>query len=591
MDRLLEIIRTALGEDAEIVVAAVEALAGENLEARAAIGDDALTTVEAALLDLFDSVRAGDVDGVSADDVEILRSIGATVEGARGEVAQRAEAAEARAAEVAEIEAGLRPAAETDTETEGETVVETEAETDPEAEPAVETEVEAVVPEPVAASTRPPLGTLRTGTPARAQARPAAPATPGYRLLGPAGEVTDRRSLAEAMAEGFTAARGSFARSVERQRLGRIEFETPEHRTLHGRADDLEKIEAVVADAMNPNLRDEAIVASGGFCAPAEVDYTIPVVSVDDRPVRDGLPAFTLDRGSVQVATPPTLADVNVADGIDPAAAVTVWTNADDVAAPGAGDVKGRQCIDCSAFTTYETAAIVRRLCWGNFGARALPENVEAWNDLVMAAQARLAETRLLDQIKAGSTQATTPGAFGASRDLIEAVRRAAAGWRSSQRVRPDATLRVIMPAWVLSLGSVDLVRGLQSDPAFVTDAEAIFRDAVADAGVNVSFTYDSPSTGVSQVFADQAAGVLNPWPTAVQWALFDEGHWLFGNGGTLDLGVVRSPALNDTNDVENFAESFEVAIKKGIKSTWITSTVCPDGTSGAGVDAVTCAS
>jgi hypothetical protein len=143
-----------------------------------------------------------------------------------------------------------------------------------------------------------------------------------------------------------------------------------------------------------------------------------------------------------------------------------------------------------------------------------------------------------------------------------------------------------MVPRWITTLGDVDLMRGLQSEAAFVAEGESIFRRAVAVAGVNITFYDDTPTTGVSQVFGSQGAGALNPFPGTVQWGLYDEGHHLFLDGGTLDLGIVRDATLNSTNDYETFVETFEGLAHRGVESLWITSTVCPDGTSSAGIDA-----
>jgi hypothetical protein len=50
----------------------------------------------------------------------------------------------------------------------------------------------------------------------------------------------------------------------------------------------------------------------------------------------------------------------------------------------------------------YHTTAVSRCLEFGNFGARAFPEQVEAWVDTAVAYHARRAETALLDGIAAG---------------------------------------------------------------------------------------------------------------------------------------------------------------------------------------------
>ena len=573
--RILQAAATAGALDADAAAslqATVEAMGTD--ESRAALTADQLTAADDALVALFADVRGGNVEGASADDVEGLREMGDVILAVRAEGDTRAEQAEARAAELAEIEARIAVTEAADPEAEAEVVAEAEAIV--EAEP---------VAEPVAAS----LAELRGAQPAASL--PTVQTRPGVVITTESGQVVESLAeLAAVTAAAFTAARGGRTTQGGKDRLASVRFAHPESRRLYNERADRDKLEAVLADAGNAANWSEAVIASGGFCAAPDVDYAVPTVGVEDRPVRDGLPAFGLQRGAVQVSVPPTLASIDVANGVDATAAVTVWTNTNDVT-PGA-DIKGSQTIDCSSMETFTAAAIVRRLRWGNFGAMAQPENVEAWQRYVLIAHARLAESRSLDQIKAASVAKTTPTMFGAARDLAEAIARAAAQIRSANRMPADYRFRVMAPEWVTTLGSVDLLRGLQSDPAFVTDAERIFRDALANAGVNVTLYKDTPSTGTSQVLSVGGAGALSAWPSTVQWGIFPEGRFAFGSMETLDLGIYRSPELNDTNDVENFAETFEVIIDHNQgDALWVTSTVCPDGSSGAGVDVAVCAS
>ena len=72
----------------------------------------------------------------------------------------------------------------------------------------------------------------------------------------------------------------------------------------------------------------------------------------------------------------------------------------------------------------------------------------------------------------------------------------------------------------------------------------------------------------------------LRNWPSDVHWYLYPEGSFLFLDGGTLDLGLVRDSTLNDTNDFQVFAETFEAVAFVGVESLAVTSTVCPNGES-----------
>lgn len=558
------------------------------------VEDETLAELHTELVELFEQVTAGEVEGVAATDVEALAEIVDTAELVGGVAAARIEAAAEAAAQVAELEARIRPVVVdiddelTDDAPQPEGMVddvteEEVAEVVAEAEALVE---EAAEPVTAAAEEveRPALSQLSKAQPAKS--KPRVVVKPSARIYGQTGELAGFGDVAKALAEAHNG--GVAGAYGNRVRVARIVADYPSDRVLaemDGTATE-DKIAAVVAAGQNP----DAIVASGGYCAPTDVDYGLVQIAGTARSVRDSLPSFQAARGGLRVATSPTLADVVTSfDASDPDAAVSVWDNDTDVDPSGA--TKGIQEIPCPEFNEYLTAAVVKRLKVSNFGARAYPEKVQQFTELALAAHARVGETRLIDGIKNASTAVTVPQTFGAARDIAEAIKRAAAAYRSRHRA-PNVVLRALVPRWIVTLGDVDLMRGLQSDAAFVRDGEAIFRDALAVAGVNVTLYDDSPTTGESQIFAAQGAGALKPFPNTVQWGLYDEGHHLFLDGGTLDLGIVRDSTLNATNDYETFVETFEGLAPRGVESLWITSAVCPDGTSANGVDdAVACGS
>jgi hypothetical protein len=67
-----------------------------------------------------------------------------------------------------------------------------------------------------------------------------------------------------------------------------------------------------------------------------------------------------------------------------------------------------------------------------------------------------------------------------------------------------------------------------------------------------------------------------------VIWYLFSEGTFLFLDGGTLDLGIVRDSTLNGTNDYKLFIETFEGVAKVGVESLRVTSALAIKGSSSA---------
>ena len=96
-----------------------------------------------------------------------------------------------------------------------------------------------------------------------------------------------------------------------------------------------------------------------------------------------------------------------------------------------------------------------------------------------------------------------------------------------------------------------------------------------------MTWTLDTGST-TNMIWGTQSTGAMLKYPTTVEWFLFPEGTWLFLDGGSLDLGLVRDSTLNSTNDYMLFAETFESAAFVGVESLKVKSTVYADGTGAA---------
>lgn len=83
----------------------------------------------------------------------------------------------------------------------------------------------------------------------------------------------------------------------------------------------------------------------------------------------------------------------------------------------------------------------------------------------------------------------------------------------------------------------------------------------------------------VSQTYGDAAAGGAIPgFPDQIDSLLFAPGSWLFLDGGSLDLGLVRDSTLNAKNRYRQFSETFEGAAHRGIESLRLVMEVQPTG-------------
>jgi hypothetical protein len=398
-------------------------------------------------------------------------------------------------------------------------------------------------------------------------------------------ELPDMKAVADAMTKRLHAIRRSSGGDGEQFSVATLHADYPEERTLF--SGDVDNNNAKIEAVTSP----EAIVAAGGFCAPVEVSYDIFGFGVTDRPVKNSLASFQADRGGIRYTTSPVLGDLD--------AAVSTWTLQDDIdaATPGAPDpTKPCLRVDCGDEIVVHTDAIPLCLTFGNLQSRAFPELVERNNELALITQARYAETRLLTRIGALSTKVSAPEKLGAARDFFVQLEQAAAGYRSRHRLDPDENLRVILPAWFKNQVRADITMSMPAgdDTDRFGIADNIVNSWFAARHINVTWHLDGEaavsagngySASAAQIFGAQNAGTLNDFPAQLVWYLFSEGTFLFLDGGTLDLGLVRDSALNATNDYKMFVETFEGVAKVGIESLRIVSHLDVNGASAGTVN------
>lgn len=389
-------------------------------------------------------------------------------------------------------------------------------------------------------------------------------------------DLPNLKAIAEAMAQRMHGMRRTSGGDGEQHTVASLVASYPEDRILRtGEAEsNKEKIEKVTSPA--------AITAAGGFCAPLEVDYNVDSWGVTNRPVKDALASFNADRGGIRWTDQPMLGDLN--------GAVSTWTLQDDIdaATPGAPDpTKPCLRVVCGGENTALIDAIPLCLTFGNLQTRAFPEQVAANNDLALVTFARYAEQRLITRIGALSTQVTAGRFLGAARDYFNQVERAAVAFRNRHRLAENEPMRVIAPTWLKSLIRTDLVNNMPGDGR---DGNFELADSKIDAWfnvrhINVSWTIDGEA---GQIFGAQGAGALLDYPSTVIWYMFPEGTFLFLDGGTLDLGLVRDSTLNATNDYKMFVETFEGVAMRGPESLRVTSTLRADGSVAGTVDTYT---
>jgi hypothetical protein len=383
---------------------------------------------------------------------------------------------------------------------------------------------------------------------------------PGYTAGSTINSMTE---VASAMEKRIHSLRRVNGGDGEQHIVASITTQYPEERVLSTDAlQNQAKIDAVVGQ--------DALVASGGHAAPFEVKYDIyNIGSTTERPVRDLLPKFQADRGGIRFVTPPSFASGAYNN------AVGVWTAATDLAPYS--NTKTSLTVSAAAEQTVSTDAVTLQLQFGNLMTRAYPELIARHNELALVQHAREAEVNLLSKITAASTAVTTTSTIGLGRDFLVQVRRAAVAYRSRHRISPSTQLKAIVPQWLYDAMAADLTLSLPGDGTISVSAAEIQGYLSAS---NVTLV-GSPDLNF---FGAQTTGAVNTFPATFDWYLFAEGSFLFLDGGTLDLGIIRDSSLVGTNDYKMFVETFENVAFVGIESLKVTSTFTVKGTTTAAV-------
>jgi len=605
--RVLPVIRGGATEQPTLAELLAQAANPEGIE------DDTLAQLDADITGAAEALAAGDLDDEA---LAQLTQAGEAVQAIRAEQEAREQAAAERAEQAQAALALIR--GESDTDPEGDPEDEpadddADEPATPEAEvpaevPAPEAEAEVPAPEAVAASTPPaprrPVTRVAARRPAQAAPRQSVTAGGGLASLGmvasanapgvQAGQpITSYDQLAAAFVSAVDATKGyrhGPPVKVPVVRIGQGDTQYPEAFRLDGDlAGNQRRIEAAqraiqeaggLQAAITASAQDASRTAAGGICAPQQVNYDMPTLGTDARAMRDGFMArFGADRGGIRTLPMPLLGDLSGAIG--------VWTEAND---QNPADPTTKPCLTVTCPDEDETIveAITRCLEYGNFRARYFPEQIEAWMRLVAVEHARYAEQRLMATVSTGSTAVTSGQVLGTSRDVLAALDRAIAVWRYRHRLGDGYRLEFGAPIWLRDQIRTDITRqlpvGTVEETLAVADATIARFFAVRN--IEPVWLLDGES---GQRFVAQGAGPLQGWPSTVKTYLAPAGGWLFLDGGTLDLGIVRDSTLNATNDVQVFAETFEGAHFHGPESWTLTFDTCPDGSVSATVDISPC--
>jgi hypothetical protein len=499
----------------------VETQIPENL---ADISAEGLSNIEAALVAEFDALH-----DAGTNDVATMTEIAEAIESVRVEIGARIEKAAADAEAIAALADKVRPAVE-------EPVAEEIAEEAPIAEEISETE-ETITPEVaeteeiveerelVTASAEvtrkaPSAKAVSARTPQPEAPAPspevvitAAADIPGYS----SGGTLDTLALAKAMhAKARTLSNHSGNIPVASINL------PIEHKLGADAAYNMDVIKAATAPSA---------LTAAGWCAPSNNLYTLFGVDAGDGLI--DLPTVQVTRGGLNV---PSFIGLGEADD-----ALWTWDEDDQDDADGGGEAT-KPClkIPCPEFTDYRLVAEGLCITAGNLTDRAFPELTQRFVSLAVNAHLHRLSAAIINEITNTAVGVTMGGINAtAAGSVLNAIDLQVADYRSQHRMSVNAVLETIFPLWAKALVRADLALRHGAELTNVTDA--VVDAHFAARGVRAQFVHD-----YQPLFGGAAA---TAWPATLDFLIYPAGGYVRGDGGVIDLGVVRDSVLNATND------------------------------------------
>lgn len=506
------------------------------------LAEEDLKAVEAELIAEFDGL----VDAGS-NDLAAMTEIADALDRVRGEVLTRETAAAEAAEKVAALTERIRPS-------ETEIVAEEGTEEPEEAPEAEEAEAEVEQKELVTASAdqtpkAPSAAAVvrRAAQPEVAKAAPTVSITAAADIPGfTSGSSLDKIALAKAMhAKARTLSNHSGYVPV-------AQIQKPiEHKMTDNMAHNIEVLE----EATKPSA-----LTAAGWCAPSQNLYSF--LSIEGRNGLFDLPTVQVSRGGINVP-----AYVDYSETVD---ALWSWTE-EDQDNPEASKPCLR--IPCPEFTDYRLAAYGLCLTNGNLTDRAFPELTARFLDLTLTAHMHRMSALQVAAV-AGTATGVTVGAVptSAAGSILHAIDLQVVDYRSTYLMPVDAVLEAVFPVWVKELIRADFAMRDAAGYSNVTDA--MIEDHFAARKVRVQFVQDYGSI--------VSMGPRTAFPTTMDFLLYPAGGYVLGDGGVIDLGIVRDSVLNATNDyTAAWTEQLWLVAQMGPAAREVTVNFSVDGVTG----------
>jgi len=311
----------------------------------------------------------------------------------------------------------------------------------------------------------------------------------------------------------------------------------------------------IIADIVAEHTTVASLTAAGGWCRPSAVRYDFFSIEASDGLV--DLPEVTVTAG-LRYPVSPSVNDLLATD------ALWLWTETNDVAAATDEQVRKTELrIPCVTFNETRLDAHGVTLRHGNLSDRAWPALTQRMTRLALVAHNHTVNSRFLTAMASGSTAIDLTAEITMSSvtaAFLHAVTLRAEIYRSYYKMSQDALIEAVAPGWLRGAFQTDISKRSGVLELGLTDND--IAAALAARNIRVQWVEDWQQPSIS----------AEKFPVTADVLLYAPGTWARGNGGTLDLGVVRDHTLNAMNDhTALWTEQFLSLMKFGYRSEKVT--------------------
>jgi len=345
----------------------------------------------------------------------------------------------------------------------------------------------------------------------------------------------------------------------------------------------------------NPRPGQDAMVASAGWCAPSETDYSV-CLQISTDGMWNG-PEVQARRGGVRHNTGldfSTIFGTCVSGG--PYA--TGFFNLSEAEVESG---VAKTCLEISCGSTTDTRLGVTGVCLtGNILAnRGWPEYTEAFVRGAMAVSKHQINALQIAAIVAGSTAVTLTGNAPWATDgtvvsqVMSAVGLAVVDIKYALRAQQSSTFEVLMPFWILEQMRADWIRrngrGSNREDLILADTEIAAGFAARGARVQYLYDWQDAFATCATSGSPGSSTPITSLPTSLDFVVYPAGTWVRAVQNVITLNSIYDSTKLVSNQVTQlFTEDGWAMLQMCTTSRVYTVDICPSGLTG-GTHTVTC--